>query len=127
MTIVATNELSGLALDLAAAKAEYTDGRWIGVLHGHSIGVETSPGSCIQFVFRPTTDWAHGGPIIERERIEVTPPVSLTDSDQDWMATDIDDSGIGHLTTGPTPLIAAMRCFVASKLGDKIDVPKEIA
>jgi len=27
---------------------------------------------------------------------------------------------------GPTPLIAAMRCFVASKLGDEVDVPEEL-
>lgn len=27
---------------------------------------------------------------------------------------------------GPTPLVAAMRCFVASKLGDEIDMPKEL-
>ena len=31
----------------------------------------------------------------------------------------------GHMT-GPTPLIAAMRCFVASKLGDEVDIPKEL-
>ena len=28
-------------------------------------------------------------------------------------------------TRGPTPLIAAMRCYVASKLGDEVDVPEE--
>jgi hypothetical protein len=27
---------------------------------------------------------------------------------------------------GPTPLIAAMRCYVASKLGDYIDIPEEL-
>jgi len=27
---------------------------------------------------------------------------------------------------GPTPLIAAMRCFVASKLGEEVDVPQEL-
>ena len=27
---------------------------------------------------------------------------------------------------GPTPLIAAMRCFVASRLGDEVDVPEEL-
>ena len=28
--------------------------------------------------------------------------------------------------SGPTPLIAAMRCYVASKLGDEVDVPEEL-
>jgi hypothetical protein len=27
--------------------------------------------------------------------------------------------------TGTTPLIAAMKCFVASVLGDEVDVPEE--
>ena len=28
--------------------------------------------------------------------------------------------------TGPTPLIAAMRCYVASKLGDEVNVPEDL-
>jgi hypothetical protein len=27
---------------------------------------------------------------------------------------------------GPTPLVAAMRCYCASKLGDEVDVPEEL-
>jgi hypothetical protein len=27
---------------------------------------------------------------------------------------------------GPTPLFAAMRCYVASKLGDEVDVPEDL-
>ena len=70
------------------------------------------------------TDWAQGGPIIEREGINLVYQgdahdwnASLWDyAEQDW-----------HLhTEGPTPLVAAMRCRVASKLGDEIDVPKEL-
>lgn len=26
----------------------------------------------------------------------------------------------------PPPLIAAMRCYVASKLGDEVDIPEEL-
>ena len=26
----------------------------------------------------------------------------------------------------PTPLIAALRCYVASKLGDEVEIPKEL-
>jgi hypothetical protein len=26
----------------------------------------------------------------------------------------------------PTPLIAAMRCYVASKMGDEIELPEEL-
>jgi hypothetical protein len=31
------------------------------------------------------------------------------------------------MNEAPTPLIAAMRCYVASKLGDEVDVPEELA
>lgn len=76
-----------------------------------------------------STDWAQGGPIIEREFIELTvvpcghsKTYALTDV---WIATlvggDMDDEA-----SGPTPLIAAMRCYVASKLGDTVEVPDEI-
>ena len=64
------------------------------------------------------TDWAQGGPIIEREMIELVP---YTDSLWDAMYRD------QHIPNdGPTPLIAAMRCYVASKLGDDVDVPEEL-
>jgi hypothetical protein len=34
---------------------------------------------------------------------------------------------MGNVTMlGPTPLIAAMRCYVASKLGDEVDIPEEL-
>ena len=74
--------------------------------------------------FIPSTDWAHGGPIIEREGINLVHQgdahdwdASLWDyAEQDW-----------HLhTEGPTSLIAAMRCYVASKLGDEVEVPEEL-
>lgn len=32
----------------------------------------------------------------------------------------------GWQQTGPTPLIAAMRCYVARKLGDEVEVPEEL-
>ncbi len=53
----------------------------------------------------PSTDWAQGGPLIEREKI------TLSDCEGGWAA-----GYAGTLNSfGPTPLIAAMRCFVASK------------
>jgi hypothetical protein len=71
--------------------------------------------------YSPSTDWAQGGPILEREKICPCPSSHAVGSP--WSATDL----TGHITRfGPTPLIAAMRCYVASKLGDDIDVPKEL-
>ena len=64
----------------------------------------------------PTTDWAQGGPIIERECIE------LEWSGSEWWARIKADEDF----SAPTPLIAAMRCFVASRLGDEVEVPDEL-
>lgn len=92
-----TSELSGAALDWAVAKA---------------IG-EYKPVAVPNY----STDWAQGGPLIEREKIAVW---ATTDG---WKAQRSDTSNI---TTAPTPLIAAMRCYVASKLGEEVEIPKEL-
>ena len=74
-----------------------------------------------------STDWAHGGPIIERERIEFW----TADSYQDEYGKFTSIKSAKHPASmqhykGPTPLIAAMRCYVASKLGDTVDIPEEL-
>ncbi len=72
--------------------------------------------------FLPSQEWAHGGPIIERERIGIVPSVRLTDRcSKYWIANLREVVGV---ETGPTPLIAAMRAFVASKLGSEVEVPE---
>ena len=72
---------------------------------------------------RYSTDWAQGGPIIERENISVGYQGHLgVPLDSLWYATNrVDACGFG-----PTPLIAAMRCYMASKLGNQINVPEEL-
>ena len=69
---------------------------------------------------RYSTDWAQGGPIIEREGITLR---SCIDGAA-WDAELAYEETI--LAPGPTPLIAAMRCYVASKLGDEVDIPEEL-
>ena len=64
-----------------------------------------------------STDWSQGGPIIEREKIDV-----LYEHDLRWVA--VPQKGIESY--GPTLLIAAMRCYVASKMGDDIELPEEL-
>lgn len=70
------------------------------------------------FWFNPSENWSQGGPIIERENICL---VELNNTGI-WRAFCGDKQ-----VNGPTPLIAAMRCFVASKLGDEVDIPEELA
>jgi hypothetical protein len=62
--------------------------------------------------------WSDGGPIIEREGISLDRV-----SDSLWVATRLEGVSVSE-EDGPTPLVAAMRCYVASKLGDDIDVPE---
>jgi len=64
--------------------------------------------------WRPSERWAQGGPIIERERIDVT---AHADS---WFAKPA-YRGVGG--GGPTPLVAAMRAYVCSKFGNKVELP----
>lgn len=114
-----TAELTGAALDWAVAKC-------VGHMDDETIIRRLEPDEddwCIAY----STDWAQGGPIIERERISVSKPInSLT-----WVATmhyqneDTDDVMWAE-ETGTAPLIAAMRCYVASKLGDEVEIPDEL-
>lgn len=100
-----TSELTGAALDWAVAKCEKPD--WLG---------NEAEVYVLKAGFHPSTNWAQGGVIIERERIEIVP-------DEIWNAYKQDQ----HIpNTGITPLIAAMRCYVASKLGYEVEVPEEL-
>jgi hypothetical protein len=68
----------------------------------------------------PSTDWSIGGPLIERERIELD--VQDRDADRPTWRAYADGVG-GFRESGPTPLIAAMRAYVASKLCNEIELP----
>jgi hypothetical protein len=69
-----------------------------------------------------STDWAQGGPIIERERIGF----KYTGTAMEFVAWVNGELSTVNDQHGPTPLIAAMRCYVASKLGDEVEVPEEL-
>lgn len=71
--------------------------------------------------YSPSTNWSQGGPIIEREGITVchgSPVHGL-----EWLACDRSSTHIQH---GPSYLIAAMRCFCASKLGEEVELPEKL-
>ena len=103
-----TSELQGAALDWAVATIEghdyWRDGKWTAD------------------VFTPSTDWAQGGPIIEREMLMVQPELGKKGAGNAWYAVAMTP----HDSYGPTPLAAAMLCFVASKLGDEVEIPEEL-
>lgn len=100
-------ELDGIELDLAVAKAA-------GMSHLEAAGANY--------------DWQVAGPIIERERISVW--LVETEFRAPCWSAGIDvrtDMGpnieADHQQDGPTPLIAAMRAYVASKFGDEVELP----
>ena len=73
-----------------------------------------------------STDWSQGGPIIEREKIDL-----YLSTGNICAAIWENLSGGGRLLAEakgcPTPLIAAMRCYVSSKLGEEVEVPDDLA
>ena len=81
---------------------------------------------------QPSKHWSEGGPIIEREKIRISPNLNETWSAQIRHTTThplVDHPVLAGWTNkhGPTPLIAAMRCFVASRLSEEVEVPDELA
>ena len=122
MAIIKTSELTGNALDWAVATAE-------GLFFAR-LEIENKLRT-----YSPSTDWSQGGPIIEREIYKIWQNLNGT-----WAAqikyrepyysptydADIGKDAYIH-RHGETPLIAAMRCYVASKLGDSVNIPDEIA
>jgi hypothetical protein len=107
-----TSELTGHALDWAVAMCE-------GIDHD-TAALNIMFGDDNDWFLAPSTDWAQGGPIIEREGIGVYQYRGA------WSAHCPLPNGGLHacMENQPTPLIAAMRCYVASKLGAEVDVPE---
>ena len=102
---IKTNDLKDLALDWAVTKCE---------------GFDHKVTSSEWGMWGWSTDWAQGGPIIEREKIQL----STLSKGKEWRAALV--YGQDHIQYGPTPLVAAMRCYVASKLGDEVEIPEEL-
>jgi hypothetical protein len=109
-----TNDLIGDQLDWAVAKCERVEFTYEDHPHHEMFDMHYS------------TDWSQGGPIIEREEISIT-----NGAEGRWIGA-IDNPEAGGEwdwrwnRVGPTPLIAAMRCFVTSKLGDTVEIPEEL-
>jgi Protein of unknown function (DUF2591) len=107
LTEMKTSELTRHALDWAVAYAKVFE------VQAHCQTID------LGVVEDYSTDWSQGGPIIEREGIELVPSHDGTR----WYSEGLNRGGQSE---GPTPLIAAMRCYVANKLGDEVDVPEEL-
>jgi hypothetical protein len=121
-------ELEGVLLDAAVAKAEGWPPDEVAAMVLNPAGAER--------YLAASTSWALGGPIIERERIDVetSPAINAVEPppDRAWSARGFRRSvpmgpyktptSGGVWMVGPTPLIAAMRAYVASKFGDEVEL-----
>ena len=127
---VKTQDLTGPALDWAVAKAEDNEDCRDPYVTRTRDGVETyvkvTTFSGYEADWEPSADWSQAGPIIEREKITL-------DYDYDgqglslWTARKCAfDGTLLWAESGDSPLIAAMRCFVASRLGDEVEIPEEL-
>lgn len=129
--LIQTATLIDTPLDWAVAKAEYTDRRvelspYGGVYFEHYPGSGDSYNQGWTYA-RFSTDGSQAVPIIDRHGINIgtqrNEPGFRPHPDFMWHAQMDTRSYVGY---GPTLLIAAMRCFVASRLGDKVDVPDQL-
>lgn len=130
---IKTSELTGAALDWAVTKAEgalyplgnvmLVEGKWLLI----TVGGDPDHGGS-RVYFRPSADWSQAGPIIEWENIGHQKMEGETVY-QAWMGTCIEYAAWpdgSSYAEGPTPLVAAMRCYVASKLGGEVEIPDEL-
>jgi len=133
-----TSELIGPTLNWAVAQCE-------GLLcfgycsYGDRFSVKDSDG--VIETYAPSFVWSQGGEIIERERIELSAYSGCWEA-RYWDGWENALQGLrpdvaaatlrarkiplSVARVGPTPLIAAMRAYVASKLGEEIEVPDEL-
>ena len=130
---IKTSNLTGAALDWAVAKCEklnpvleyttctrriYIVAYVICALTGDIEGEED---------YSPSTNWAQGGSILTNARISRT-----IDHSGQWIAYWTDgytegDEGKLHMQCDRSELVAGLRCYVAMKLGDEVEIPDELA
>lgn len=128
---IKTSELTGAALDWAVATSIYnaapiksastTRFRVLDDDDEHVGSIWITEKRTFTSTFAPSSDWVQGGTLLEQHGIWLSD--DNDESPEKWIAS----VGGAHMQVGPTPLIAAMRALVASRLGDEIEVPDELA
>lgn len=114
---VKTRELIGPALDWAVAKCEESRGLKLFVHPDFPyVGYEMGR-------WCPTTDWGQGGPIIDDKEITIDYRDNETEARR-WKPGEGDfvESRAGK----KQGLLAAMRCYVASELGEEVEIPNDL-
>jgi hypothetical protein len=113
-----TQDLTGAALDWAVEFALLSD-QLPNAEQRRSVASRNQRIKSVGF----STNWSLMGPIIEREHI------SLNQRHDGWWVACIQynyDDEARSIQLSHWPLISAARCFVASKLGDDVEIPDEL-
>lgn len=76
------------------------------VSHGHT-----------QHRFLPSEEWSHGGPLIERFKVD------FSSNHENGYEARCDNGQATGWQSGPTPLIAICRAVVAATLGETVEMP----
>lgn len=138
---IKTSELSGRALDWAVAKS--MGWRMIDVppdIDGKNGGQVLAPptvgkdwkfpnrgkvGQCY-FVRRWSTDWSHGGPLIDSFKLSVyASKEPETGKTHHWVSVD-ELANERRGVVGPTPLVAVCRALVFKRHGEYVDIPDDL-
>lgn len=119
---VKTEDLIDAALDWAVAKAEGLAVETFIETDGTYFAVERDGPT-----YWPSTDWGQGGPITVENRISIHYCVDLRDRNGKYVHAEMETHSYHGYSKGhDEPLVAAMRCYVASKLGNEVDVPEDL-
>lgn len=119
------SNLAGAALDWAVAKVEGVETSW---RHGRELVKVHDRGGIkliesIRSIYSPSSDWSQGGPLIDNHLGSIHHNPHLEDSICRYSAG---PAGAGIWLYGPTALVAFCRTLVLTKLGDTVQVPKEL-
>lgn len=124
---VKTAQLEGAALDWAVAQVEkvqttYRYGRELVADHDRG-GIKLI--LSIRPIYSPSTNWSQGGPLIQKYGCDLNCMAPLNAWEANCWDDRVPSPGL-HLQEAETPLIAACRAIVSAKIGDTVQVPKEL-
>lgn len=122
---VKTADLVGEALGWAVGKAEGLDVLLAPPIYGNPWRVfvrYTGEVTVRDVRYNPWEDWAIGGPLMQKHNVSLLCP----QPDWHYWAAWITDNGKDVAQGADVPLPAACRAIVAHKLGDAVQVPKEL-
>jgi Bacteriophage P22, NinX len=129
--VIRVQDLLSAALDWAVMKCEHPENDSVPYFH-HLRNEDVLYSATLKQTctgrFRYSERWDQGGPIIGRERISIQFCRDLRDRNGLYIHAEMDTHSFHGYWRGihDRPLVAAMRCYVAGKLGEQVEVPAQL-